>query len=390
MIHPEYQFLLNDIPADIALSYLKRTFRWQLDKSNQSPVTIFLHYFKHEPPEICTSLIHAFPGFCKLANRPAGGNAFLIAAHFTVFCRIFNFLATSEESQLFLDIETLFNRHSNPSFKVGNLTWGKDQPRIMGILNITPDSFYDGGNFFQRDDYGAVAEQMIQAGADIIDIGGESSRPGAEGVTEREELNRILKVVKQIRQRFHIPLSIDTTKPAVADAALAAGADMINDISGLAAGPEMIRIIRKHNASYCLMHIQGTPAVMQHRPHYDDIIGEIYQFFQSKLNICYAEGLRKNRILLDPGIGFGKTVLDNMDILRLLPAFSNFNNLIMIGTSNKSFIGKILQHDLNHRTPGTLATQALGWIKGATVFRVHSVQETKDTVEMAKYYTQNL
>ena len=389
MIHPEYQFLLNSVPAEIALSYLKRTFRWQPVESYQSPITIFIRYYKSPPPDICTSLIEAFPEFCLLGNRPVGGSLFLVAAHFTVFSRILNFLAAAE-SKLYLDIEALFNRDSDPSFKVRNLTWRKNQPRIMGILNITPDSFYDGGNFFHLEDYGTVAEKMIQAGVDIIDIGGESSRPGAQGITEEEELDRILKVVRQIRQRFHIPLSIDTTKPVVADTALAAGADMINDVSGLAAGSEMIRIIRKHNASYCLMHIQGKPDNMQQSPHYDDIIGEIYQFFQTNLNICYAEGLGKNRILLDPGIGFGKTVLNNMDILRLLPAFSHFDNLILIGTSNKSFIGKILQRDLNHRTSGTLATQALGWTKGATVFRVHSVQETKDVVDMARCYTHDL
>ena len=390
MIDPEYQYLLNDVPVDIARSYLNRTFRWQLDEQHQGPVTIFTRFFRDPPPEICLSTAKAFPGFCKLASRRAGGSVFLLAAQFTVFSRILNFLAVAKELQLVQEIDASFNRQSDPCFKVGNQTWKKDQPRIMGILNITPDSFYDGGNFFQLDDYGTVAEKMIQAGVDIIDIGGESSRPGALGVTEEEELDRILKAVKQIRRRFRIPLSIDTIKPAVADASLAAGADMINDISGLAAGREMIRIIRRHNASYCLMHIQGTPDNMQRCPHYDDIIGEIYQFFQSKLKICHDEDLGKNRILLDPGIGFGKTVLNNMDILNLLPAFSNFDNLIQIGTSNKSFIGEILQRDLNQRTSGTLVTQALGWMKGATVFRVHTVQETKDAVEMARCYTQAL
>lgn len=389
MIHPEYQFLLDSVPADIARSYLNRTFHWQTDDKNQNPVTIFARYYNQSPPTICSSVTEAFPKVCRLSYRSGGGRVFLLAADTHDFSRVLNLLSMDETSPLFQDLEAAFKNQPHPTFKVRNLTWTKDQPRIMGILNITPDSFYDGGKFFNLDDYGSIAEKMIQSGADIIDIGGESSRPGAQTITETEELTRILKAVNQIRQRFHIPLSIDTTKPTVANAALSAGADMINDVSGLASGPEMIRIIRQHNASYCLMHSQGTPENMQLRPHYDDIIGEIYQFFLSRLKICHKEGLAADRILLDPGIGFGKTVLDNMDVLRLLPAFSNLHSLIMIGTSNKSFIGAILHSELNDRMPGSLATQALGWIKGATIFRVHSIPETKDVVEMARCYTQD-
>ncbi|NQU66116.1 MAG: dihydropteroate synthase [SAR324 cluster bacterium] len=390
MTRPDYQFLLNGVPAGIARSFLNRTFRWQPGGENQSPLNIFTRYYGNSLPTICSSTTDALPEVSHLSPRPGGGCIFLLAANTLDFCRILTHLSADKTSSLGKDLETTFNWQADPTFKVGNLTWKNDQPRIMGILNITPDSFYDGGNFFNLDDYCLIAEKMIQSGADIIDIGGESSRPGAQAVEEDEEIKRILKVVKQIRHRFHIPLAIDTTKTAVASAALSAGADMINDVSGLASGPEMVRIIRQHNASYCLMHIQGTPDNMQHNPHYDYIIGEIYQFFLSRLKICQAGGLAKDRILLDPGIGFGKTVQNNLDILRLLPAFSNLGSLIMIGTSNKSFIGNILGRELNDRTAGTMATQALGWMKGATVFRVHSVTEAKDVVEMARCYTHEL
>jgi len=391
MIHPEYQFLLNTVPADIARSYLSRTCSWQPDLQGQSPVTVYARYFNDPPPAIYLSTAASFPESCKISNcGQKGGAVFHLAADQLTLSRILTFLSSAGDQQLLCQIETALNRQNIPSFKVRDQIWKSDRPRIMGILNITPDSFFDGGTFLGLEDYAMVAEKMIQAGADIIDIGGESSRPGAETVPENEELARVIKAVRQIRNRFHIPLSVDTTKPAVADAVLAAGADMINDISGLASGQDMIRIVCKYKASYCLMHIQGTPADMQHNPHYRDIIGEIYLFFLSRLAICAKAGLEKDRILLDPGIGFGKTVLDNIDILRLLSAFSNLDSLILIGTSNKSFIGKILQRELNDRAPGTMATHALGWMQGATVFRVHAVRETKDVIEMARCYTQDL
>ncbi len=387
MTPADTSFLLNALPAEVARSYLHRTFGWRPGDNTVSPSTLFVRYYSTPPPEICASIVETFPDFCRIVHTSMGNDVFLISANPLDFTRILAFISTAGSQLLYKEMESLLDRKSSPCFKIRDQVWQNDRPRIMGILNITPDSFYDGGQFFKRDDYGVIARKMINAGADIIDIGGESSRPGAQAVDEKEELDRVLKVVEQIRKRFHVPLSIDTVKPIVADAALATGADMVNDISGLASGQDMLRIIQKHNASYCLMHIHGMPENMQDNPHYDDIIGEIHQFFRSRLNICAEAGLEKDRILLDPGIGFGKTVLNNVDILRLLCAFSNLDCLTLLGTSNKSFIGEILGRALDKRTPGTMSTQVLGWTQGASVFRVHDVEITKDTLKMAHCYT---
>jgi dihydropteroate synthase len=381
------QLLINQVSADIARSYLQRTFGWRPDSNGHAPLTVFIQYFDKLPPTVYVSAVKTFPNHCQIIQTPNRQSVFLIAANLLSFSRITALFSAADEQRWLQDIELLLEGLPEPRFRIRDQTWCKDRPRIMSILNITPDSFYDGGHHYQCDDYGAIADRMIQAGADIIDIGGESSRPGALAVSEEEEMNRVLKAVSQIRQRFHIPISIDTVKPVVADAALSAGANMVNDISGLAAGFEMLQTVRKHDAGYCLMHIQGTPENMQQAPRYGDIIGEIHQFFQTKLRLCEEAGLEKDRILLDPGIGFGKTVLNNMDILRLLPAFSNLGCLLLLGTSNKSFIGKILKRDTEQRLHGTMASQALGWIQGASMFRVHSIEETRDTLEIARCHT---
>ena len=390
MIPSGSQVLINPISANIARSYLQRTFGWQPESEGHAPLTVFIRYFKELPPAAYVSAAEVFPDLCQIVQTPDKQSVFLIAANLLSFSRIIGFFSAADGQRWLQDIELLLERLPEPCFRIRDQTWRNDRPRIMGILNITPDSFFDGGQYYQRDDYGTIADRLIQAGADIIDIGGESSRPGALAVSEEEEMNRVLKVISQIRKRFHIPISIDTVKPVVADAALSAGADMVNDISGLAAGLEMLQIVRKHDAGYCLMHIQGTPENMQRAPRYGDIIGEIHQFFRTKLQLCEEAGLEKDRILLDPGIGFGKTVLNNMDILRLLPAFSNLGCLLLLGTSNKSFIGKILKRDPEERLHGTMASQALGWVQGASVFRVHSVEQARDTLEIARCHTADL
>lgn len=390
MTSADTRLLLNAVSAEVARSYIRRTYGWHKDATDKSPQTLFIRYYSTPPPEICTSIVETFPQSCRIKQTSNGNRVFLIAANALDFSRILVFLSKTGSQHLYNEIETLLTRNSSNSFKIRDQVWGSDHPRIMGILNITPDSFYDGGQFFKRDDYGSIARNIIDAGADMIDIGGESSRPGAKPVDEQEEMDRVIKVITQIRRRYHIPLSIDTVKPRVADAALSAGADMVNDISGLAADREMLQVVQKHNASYCLMHIHGTPENMQDNPDYQDIIGEIHQFFSTKLNICVEAGLEKDRILLDPGIGFGKTVLNNIDILRLLSAFSGFGCLLLLGSSNKSFIGKILNRDLDERVSGTMATQVLGWMEGASVFRVHDVKQTKDTLGMAHCHTQDV
>lgn len=384
------RFLLNAVPVEIVGSYLQRTFGWQDTEKSTSPRTLYIRYFSEPAPEICHSLADTFPDSCHLIQADPQNSIFLVSAAPMTFSRFLIFLTSADDILLLPEIEHLLEADTSAVFQIQNQRWRRDRPRVMGILNITPDSFSDGGRFYQKDDYTEIGRQMIEAGADIIDIGGESSRPGATTVDANEELQRVLKVVSQIRGHFHIPLSIDTVKPAVADAALGAGADMVNDISGLASGMEMLRTVQRHKASYCLMHTQGTPETMQQNPRYSDVIGDVFEFFQSGLKKCREAGLEKDRILLDPGIGFGKTVLNNIDILRLLPAFSRLGCLMLLGTSNKSFIGHTLNREIEQRTPATMTTQALGWTHGATVFRVHDIETTRDTLDMAQWYTREV
>lgn len=384
------QFLIPSLPGDIARSYLKRTFGWQLQTDHSQTVTLFVRYCRNGSAEIYETVVEMFPETCRLVNASENEAVFLLCASPIEFVQVLERLSSSGHKQTADEIRRHDSPPDTPEFKIRSQIWRGDRPRIMGILNVTPDSFYDGGRYFPQADYTETVQQMIDAGADVIDIGGESSRPGAAPVSEEEELERVLGVIEQVRHSFDIPLSIDTKKPAVADAALAAGADMVNDISGLASGLEMINVVRRHDAAYCLMHIQGTPQTMQENPRYHDVIGEILRFFHLKLGMCADAGLEKERILLDPGIGFGKTVLNNIDILRLLYSFTSLGCLILLGTSNKSFLGKTLDRDLDSRVAGTMATQALGWTQGASVFRVHQVREARDTLEIARMCTRDV
>lgn len=246
---------------------------------------------------------------------------------------------------------------------------------VMGVLNVTPDSFYDGGRYTRLDAAVQRALQMVEEGADIIDIGGESTRPGSQPVPEEEELRRVLPVIEAIRARVDVPLSIDTTKSRVAERALQAGACLVNDISALGFDPQMAETIAEHGALCCLMHIQGTPQTMQQNPQYDDVVRDICRYFEQRLALAERAGIPRDRIWLDPGIGFGKTVEHNLDILRRLREFTVFGLPLLIGTSRKSFIGKVLG-DLppEERLEGTAATVAVAIVNGANVVRVHDVR----------------
>lgn len=245
----------------------------------------------------------------------------------------------------------------------------------MGVLNVTPDSFYDGGRYAERESAVRRALQMVEEGADIIDIGGESTRPGSQPVSEEEELRRVLPVIEAVRARVDVPISIDTTKSRVAQRALQAGACMVNDISGLGFDPRMAEVVAQAGALCCLMHIQGTPQTMQKNPHYDDVVHDISAYFAERLALAERAGIPRQNIWLDPGIGFGKTVEHNLQILRRLREFTVFGLPILIGTSRKSFIGKVLG-DLppEDRLEGTAATVAVAILNGANAVRVHDVQ----------------
>lgn len=262
--------------------------------------------------------------------------------------------------------------------------------RIMGILNVTPDSFSDGGRFFALDNALAQAEKMIAGGADIIDIGGESSRPFSESVSEEEECRRVLPVIEHLAKKISVPISIDTTKSIVASRAISAGASIINDISSLRLDPEMGKISAKNDVLLVLMHMKGTPADMQVSPAYDDLVSEIYDFLHQAL--CRAEkyGVAKSKIIVDPGIGFGKTISHNLFLINRLEEFKRLDVPLLLGASHKAFIRKILtqpdQPELKPDHPvvetGTQASVAAAVMKGAHIVRVHDVESTYQTIKI--------
>lgn len=251
------------------------------------------------------------------------------------------------------------------NFIIGSRPW------LMGVLNVTPDSFYDGGRFFEPQRAIERAFELAEQGIDILDIGGESSRPGSEPIPVEEELKRVIPVIKEIRPHLKCLLSIDTTKALVAKAALEEGADIINDISALRADPEMSQLVARSQAGLVLMHMKGTPKTMQLNPYYDDVIGEIASFFQERIAVALEAGIRKEQILLDPGIGFGKRLEDNLKLINGLDAFLFLNRPILIGLSRKSFIGQILNLPPEERLEGTIASAVISFIRGALIFRVH-------------------
>lgn len=245
---------------------------------------------------------------------------------------------------------------------------------IMGILNITPDSFSDGGIYFNKSSAIDRALKMRDEGADIIDIGGESTRPGAEAVSLKEEIRRVVPVIEKLAKRLNIPLSIDTYKSGVAKAALSAGASLVNDISGLRFDPEMSAVVASYKVPGVIMHIKGTPKNMQKNPSYTALISEIMDYLREGIDIARGAGIAEDKIIIDPGIGFGKTAEHNLQILKRLDEFTGFEKPILIGPSRKSFIGKILKDlPVTKRVEGTAAAAAIGIFNGANIIRVHDV-----------------
>ena len=265
---------------------------------------------------------------------------------------------------------------SNLTYRFGDMAveFGK-RTYLMGILNVTPDSFSDGGRFFDQTDAVLHAFQMIKDGADIIDVGGESTRPGAVQISLEEELRRVIPVITKIRQKSKVPLSIDTYKSQVALEALKAGANIVNDISGLRFDEKIAEVISEQNASVVVMHIKGTPKDMQVNPHYDDLIREIYDYLASAVELARKHGIRQ--IMIDPGIGFGKTAEHNLELINRLEEFRGIGVPILIGVSRKSFIGKILETPVEARLEGTAAAVTASILKGADIVRVHDVREMR-------------
>lgn len=256
------------------------------------------------------------------------------------------------------------------------------QPQIMGILNVTPDSFSDGGRFVTGEEIVQQVQRMIDAGADIIDVGGESSRPGAEAVSEAEELARVLPPIQAIRDHHDIAISVDTTKANVARQAMAAGADIINDISGLRNDPQMIDVVRETGARTVLMHMQGTPRTMQNNPVYDNLITDIENFLQERVTWAVSQGVAKEKLIVDPGIGFGKTVQHNLSLLKHLAAFKKIGCPVLIGHSRKAFIGATLDREVTDRDTATAIVSALCVTQGVDILRVHDVDKTAQAIRM--------
>ena len=256
--------------------------------------------------------------------------------------------------------------------------------QIMGIVNVTPDSFSDGGRWQAEDALAARIDQLLAEGADLIDIGGESTRPFAQPVGEAEELARVLPAVRAVRGRSTVPVSVDTTKATVARAALEEGADLINDVSALRHDPAMVTVVRDSGCRVVIMHRLGTPGDMQLAPHYEDVVAEINRFLAGRIAWLEEQGVDRSRVIVDPGLGFGKTLAHNLDILRKVESFKQHGCPLLIGHSRKSFLGRLLDLEVDERDPATAVVSALLTGRGVDILRVHDVRASRQAVLLAE------
>ena len=269
----------------------------------------------------------------------------------------------------------------NSPYTIGKKVFDFSRTYIMGVLNVTPDSFSDGGKYFSVESAVRRGMEMVEEGADIIDVGGESTRPNSESISVEEELRRTIPVIEQLAKRIDVPISIDTTKSKVAEESLNVGATIVNDISGLTFDEEIISVVAKAKASLVVMHIQGNPKTMQQNPHYENVVEEVKGFLSNAVSKAKANGI--SQIFIDPGIGFGKTMGHNLLLLKNLNEFTSLGHPILVGASRKSFIGK-LTNELytDKRLEGTAASIAISIANGANVVRVHDVKEMKKVVQV--------
>lgn len=258
----------------------------------------------------------------------------------------------------------------------------EDRTLVMGVLNVTPDSFSDGGRFLDAERAVAHALQLVAEGADLLDIGGESTRPGAMPVSEEEELRRVLPVLQAVRAQTRVPLSVDTRKAAVAEAALEAGAEIINDVSALTADPEMPAVAARYRAGVILMHLQGDPLTMQVNPQYGDVVEDVRDYLRGRLERLASDGLVPETMAVDPGIGFGKNLEHNLRLLARLDRLVALGRPVVVGVSRKSFLGRITGREVGERLAGSLAAAAWAIGQGARVIRVHDVKESCDLVRV--------
>jgi dihydropteroate synthase len=258
----------------------------------------------------------------------------------------------------------------------------------MGVVNVTPDSFSDGGRYLDVDAAVAHAVRLVEEGADLLDVGGESTRPGADVVNEIEERRRAIPVVTAIAKAVTVPISIDTSKAAVARAALDAGAVLVNDVTALRGDPAMVDVVARSGAGIVLMHMHGTPRTMQQAPCYDDVVGEISAFFEERIRFAMAHGIVRRQIVLDPGIGFGKLLIHNLMLLAQLHHFVQFECPLLVGVSRKAFLGQLVDRPVQERQWVTAAAVAMAVDRGAGILRVHDVRAMKDVVQVTAAISQ--
>lgn len=332
----------------------------------------------------------------ELVNRTLGGTLFVSSsdssydALFSIRQQELTYLKELLGEEEITEFDSVFDsltssrESSGPTFLVGERKYQRvHTPLLMGILNVTPDSFSDGGRFLDAGKAVEHAHQMVAEGADFIDIGGESSRPGSDPVSAVEEAGRVLPVLKRLTREIDVPISIDTTKADVAEQAVDSGASIINDISAMLWDSRMTEVVSRSGATVILMHMKGTPKSMQANPHYENVIGEVYTFLAERLDAALQAGIEKERILIDPGIGFGKRIGDNFEILGRLREFTHLAP-VLIGPSQKSFIGQTLNLAADERSFGTAGAVSVATMNGADVLRIHHVKEMSQVVEITK------
>ncbi len=280
-----------------------------------------------------------------------------------------------------MTLDALFGGSSIPALQIGRHALQLDRARIMAVLNVTPDSFSDGGRFIGLDAALTQAQRLVEEGADLLDIGGESTRPGAVEVSVDAEIARVVPVIEAIASRFDLPISIDTSKPEVMRAAVAAGAGLINDVNALRA-EGALEAVAALRVSVCLMHMQGEPRTMQDAPHYDDVVGEVKRFLADRVLSCQMAGIDKKRIVIDPGFGFGKSLEHNLALLAQLGQFASIEAPLLVGLSRKRMIGAITGREMDQRVAGSAAAALLAVERGACIVRVHDVAATRDALSM--------
>ncbi len=389
------QFLLQKVPPLWAVNYANTYFKGvkgRVSPGQRGALSLWLFTGQGEDWASLRELAQAFPdlsgwGQCQWGGKPAQTFACLFDS--LQGAEIDRFIYRQEKPFLRQALEqalTEVSTRGTAPLKARGVELSSQNPLVMGVLNLTPDSFYDGGRYQSLEAWQGQARKMVEEGADLLDLGAESTRPGADPVEAKEQLQRLLPPLEWIKANYSIPLSIDTGSVEVAATCLQKGAHLINDVTGLSGGTAMLDLLVQYRAGYLLMHCQKQPKTMQDNPQYQNPLLEVRGFLQQGLGRLIRHGVKPEQVLVDPGIGFGKTFKDNQTLLAGLQAFAGFGAALALGTSNKSFIGQWLGLPAENRLFGSLTTQVLGRLAGALVFRVHEVGPTRHALDMCSFY----